>query len=131
MQCLVYHASGERSLSDRVLGVRVGDRNTLKYRCPAAAYDLQCAGLEACERGAGGHIGAYGRIVRIALDACTTAAHLHPHPLGQSFVEARRYHRAQRAWSRINNRIDHGYEFEQHFIRGLARMRTRSGWRWW
>ncbi len=24
------------------------DRNTLKYRCPAAAYDLHCAGRKAC-----------------------------------------------------------------------------------
>ena len=31
------------------------------------------------------------------------------------------------ALERINNRLDHAFEFEQHFIRGLARMRTRVG----
>ena len=40
-------------------------RNTLKYRCPAAAYGLECAGRETCYRQAGTKAGAYGRIVRI------------------------------------------------------------------
>lgn len=100
------------------------DRNTLKYRCPAAAYDLQCAGREACERGAGGHIGAYGRIVRIDLDAHDRRIFT-PTPWGSP--SWRRGYNRRSALERINNRIDHGYEFEQHFIRGLARMRTRVG----
>ena len=29
------------------------DRGTLKYRCFAAAYDLECKGREACYRNAG------------------------------------------------------------------------------
>ncbi len=37
----------------------------LKYRCPAAAYGLECAGRETCYRQAGTRAGAYGRIVRI------------------------------------------------------------------
>lgn len=41
-------------------------------------------------------------------------------------MAAGRYHRRS-ALERINNRIDHSFEFEQHFIRGLARMRTRVG----
>ena len=40
-------------------------RNTLKYRCPAAAYGLKCDGRETCYRQAGTKAGDYGRIVRI------------------------------------------------------------------
>ena len=39
----------------------------------------------------------------------------------------KRGYRRRSALERINNRIDHSFEFEQHFIRGLARMRTRVG----
>lgn len=41
------------------------DRNTLKYRCPAAVYGLDCAGRESCHQNAGVQVGDYGRIIRI------------------------------------------------------------------
>jgi len=41
------------------------DRKTLKYRCPAAAYDLDCAGRRICEKGKA--VGPFGRIVRVPL----------------------------------------------------------------
>ena len=41
------------------------DRQCLKYRCPAAAYDFRCAGRRECGRG---HYGRYGRVVRIPLE---------------------------------------------------------------
>ena len=44
------------------------DRNTLKYRCPAAAYDLDCKGREACLSDSGSKAGSYGRIVRVNLE---------------------------------------------------------------
>ena len=44
------------------------DRGSLKYRCPAAAYDLECAGRAECAKAAGVQPGAYGRIVRIPLE---------------------------------------------------------------
>ena len=89
------------------------DRNTLKYRCPAAAHDLQCAGREACERSAGGHVGEYGRIVRIDLDAHDRRIFT-PTPYGSPSWK-RGYNRRS-ALERINNRLDHAFEFEQHFI---------------
>ena len=100
------------------------NRNTLKYRCPAAACDLKCAGREACERSAGGHVGEYGRIVRIDLNQHDRRIFT-PTPWGSPSWK-RGYHRRS-ALERINNRIDHSFEFEQHFIRGLARMQTRVG----
>ena len=99
-------------------------RNTLKYRCPAAAYDLRCAGRETCEQGAGGHPGEYGRMVRIDLDKHDRRIFT-PTPYGSP--SWKRGYRRRSALERINNRLDHGFEFEQHFIRGLARMRTRIG----
>ena len=42
-------------------------RGTLKYRCPAAAYDLKCKGRTSCYRGVGCRAGDYGRVVRIDL----------------------------------------------------------------
>jgi hypothetical protein len=56
------------------------DRNTLKYRCPAAANGFVCQGREKCE-------------------CCA--------PDG------------------VNSRIDRVLGFEQHFIRGMAKMEMR------
>jgi len=46
-----------------------GRCGTLKYRCPAAAFDFACAGSRACHRAGGVKPGAYGRILRIDLDS--------------------------------------------------------------
>ena len=37
-----------------------------------------------------------------------------------------RYNRRS-AMERINNRLDHSFNFETHYIRGLAKMKTRVG----
>ena len=100
------------------------DRNTLKYRCPAAAYGLDCQGRAACHHAGGVNPGAYGRIVRIKLDAHDRRIFV-PTPHGSPSWQ-RGYHRRS-ALERINNRIDRHFGFEQHFIRGLAKMTTRVG----
>ena len=100
------------------------DRNTLKYRCPAAAYDLQCVGRAACGQNAHCQAGQYGRIVRIKLDEHDRRIFT-PTPYGSP--SWKRGYRRRTALERINNRLDHGFEFEHHFIRGLARMHTRIG----
>ena len=41
------------------------DRGTLKFRCPAAYYGLECPGRALCEQNTG--VGDYGRVVRAAL----------------------------------------------------------------
>ena len=43
------------------------ERGCLKFRCPAAAYDLACAGRQACSEAAGIAPGPWGRVVRIPL----------------------------------------------------------------
>lgn len=100
------------------------ERNTLKYRCPAAAYNLECQGQATCHQQGGVNPGDYGRIVRIKLEEHDRRIFV-PTPHG-SPSWARGYNRRS-ALERINNRIDRHFGFEQHFIRGLAKMTTRVG----
>jgi hypothetical protein len=99
-------------------------RNTLKYRCPAAAYALECQGQAECHQAGGVTPGAYGRIVRLKLDDHDRRIFV-PTPHGSPSWQ-RGYNRRS-ALERINNRIDRHFGFEQHFIRGLAKMTTRVG----
>jgi hypothetical protein len=100
------------------------DRDTLKYRCPAAAYGLECTGREVCHRQGGVQPGPYGRIVRIKITDHDRRIFV-PTPHG-SPTWHRGYNR-RTALERINNRIDHSFGFERHFIRGLAKMKARAG----
>ena len=99
-------------------------RNTLKYRCPAAAGGFECQGWEACHRQAGSKAGDYGRIVRIQLDKVDRRIFT-PTPHG-SPTWKRGYNRRS-ALERINARLDNDFGFERHYLRGLTRMRTRVG----
>ncbi len=100
------------------------DRDSLKYRCPAAAYGLECQGQEQCHRS--GHIkaGSFGRIVRINLKQSDRRIFT-PTPHGSP--SWKRGYNSRSALERINNRIDSHFGFEQHFIRGIAKMKTRVG----
>jgi len=100
------------------------DRGTLKYRCPAAAYDLACEGRAACLSQSASKAGDYGRIVRIDLKHANRRIFT-PTPWG-SPAWRRGYHRRS-ALERINARIDHSFGFEVHFIRGLSKMKARMG----
>jgi hypothetical protein len=121
VHCICPHTGEQRDLAFQGFEA---DRNTLKYRCPAAAYGLDCPGRERCHQAGGVDPGAYGRIVRIKLDAHDRRIFV-PTPHGSPSWQ-RGYHR-RNALERINNRIDHSFGFEQHFIRGLAKMQTRVG----
>ena len=100
------------------------DRDTLKYRCPAAAYGLQCQGQAHCHAAGQVNPGEYGRIVRIDITEQNRRIFV-PTPHGSPSWN--RGYARRSALERINNRIDHGYGFEQHFIRGQAKMKTRIG----
>ncbi len=99
-------------------------RDTLKYRCPAAACGSICAGREKCHKAGGVQAGNYGRIVRIDLKSHDRRIFT-PTPHGSP--SWRRGYNRRSALERINNRIDHNYCFENHFIRGLAKMKARVG----
>ena len=99
-------------------------RGTLKYRCPAAAYDLDCKGRASCYKNAGCEAGDHGRIVRIDLKSHDRRIFTPTPHGGPSW---RRGYKRRNALERINSRLDGSFGFERHYIRGLAAMRTRVG----
>ncbi len=100
------------------------DRGALKYRCPAAACGLECAGREACLRDAGSRAGDHGRVVRVDL-ATADRRMFTPTPWGSP--SWRRGYNRRGALERINARLDNSFGFERHFVRGRAKMKARLG----
>lgn len=98
-------------------------RNTLKYRCPAAAYGISCEGKSQCHRLGQVKSSDYGRSIRIPLS--TNRRIFIPTPHGSPSWK-RGYNRRS-ALERINGRIDNDFGFEKHYIRGKAKMQTRMG----
>jgi len=95
------------------------DRGTLKYRCPAAFYGFDCAGRALCEQGA--KVGEYGRIVRAPLELDRRIFT----PIARHTAKWETAYDRRTAVERVNARIDRVLGFEQHFIRGQAKMETR------
>ena len=98
------------------------DRGTLKYRCPAAACDLKCEGRAAC-------LSQYRRratsgALCVSISSARTGASSPPRPGAPAW---RRGYNRRSALERINARLDRSFGFEVHFIRGLAKMKTRMG----
>jgi len=94
-------------------------RESLKYRCPQTARGLECAGREECP----GAQSEYGKLVRIPLS--TDRRLFVPVPRdtpGWDQAYARRT-----AVERVNSRLDRVLGFEQHTVRGQAKMETRVG----
>jgi hypothetical protein len=95
------------------------ERGTLKYRCPAAAYDLNCKGRTLCE--AMEDVGSFGRTVRVPLDLDRRIFTPVAHPT----AKWKRAYARRTAVERVNSRIDLVLGFERHHIRGLDKMRCR------
>ena len=98
-------------------------RGSLKFRCPAAAYNLRCEGWEKCHGEAGCKTNGYGRVVRVALEKDRRIFT----PIPRGCASWKRAYRRRSAVERINSRIDNSFGFERHFIRGKARMTARAG----
>ena len=96
------------------------DRGTLKYRCPAAAYGLQCAGRNICAP----RKSDYGRIVRVPIEL---DRRLFLPPLPRSSYAWQREYDKRTAVERVNSRLDVSFGFELHTIRGKKKMRLRAG----
>jgi hypothetical protein len=95
------------------------DRESLKYRCPAAAYGYECKGRERCP----GACTEHGRVVRVPLD---TDRRIFT-PLARSAKTWKTAYNRRTAVERVNSRIDQVLGFEHHSIRGLTKMRVRVG----
>lgn len=94
-------------------------RETLKYRCPAAAYGYDCPGRSEC----GTTQSEYGRIVRIPVRKNLRV--FSPIPRG-TYKWKREYNRRS-AVERLFSRLDVSFGFEHHTIRGLKKMKVRAG----
>ena len=90
------------------------NRSTLRYRCPARQYGYECPGAEKCTAKTG---------VRIKLDVDRRVFT----PLARNTYAWDRTYKKRTAVERVNSRFDVSYGFERHFIRGLAKMRLRTG----
>lgn len=94
-------------------------RGTLKYRCPAAAYDLTCKGRSQCEAMA--DVGPFGRTLRVPLDLDRRIFT----PVAHHTAKWKRSYAPRTAVERVNSRFDLVLGFERHYIRGLDKMRCR------
>lgn len=95
------------------------ERGTLKYRCPAAAYDFQCKGREGCPNSQTD----YGKIVRIPIEKDRRMFT----PIPRDSDTWQKAYDRRTAVERINSRIDRVLGFELHTIRGLKKMEVRIG----
>jgi hypothetical protein len=90
------------------------DRETLKYRCPARHYGVQCASADSCPAKSG---------VRIPISEDRRIFT----PLARSTYSWTREYKKRTAVERVNSRIDVSFGFENHFIRGQSKMKLRCG----
>ncbi|AZK59011.1 Mobile element protein [Candidatus Desulforudis audaxviator] len=90
------------------------DRETLKYRCPARHYGVECRGMEQCAATGG---------IRIPLVEDRRIFT----PLARSSYKWKTLYKKRTAVERVNARLDEAYGFEKHFIRGLKKMKLRCG----
>ena len=124
VSCVCPQTGETRAMAFQGFEASRGACGTLKYRCPAAAFDLDCKGRQACHRAGGVKPGDYGRIVRIDLDRHDRRIFT-PTPWGSP--SWRRGYNRRSAMERINARLDRVFNFETHYIRGRVRMKTRLG----
>jgi len=90
------------------------DRETLKYSCPAQRYGFACSRLGRCQ---------IGKSARIPLAEDRRVFT----PLARSSKAWKRVYKKRTAVERFNSRLDVSFGFEEHFIRGLTKMRLRMG----
>jgi hypothetical protein len=94
-------------------------RNTLKYRCPAAYYGLDCIGRTACEENSG--VGVYGRSIRVPIK---TDRRIFT-PIARHTPKWQKAYAQRTAVERVNSRVDQLLGFEHHNIRGQKKMQVR------
>ncbi len=98
-------------------------RGALKFRCPAAAFGLECKNREACRCRQTVRDGSYGRVVRVPLER-DRRLFLPIHRHSRRFIDG---YKRRTAIERVNSRIDQVYGFEHHFVRGKKKVRLRLG----
>ena len=90
------------------------DRGTLKYICPAKSYGITCAGCKKCP---------VRKSIRIDIDRDRRVFT----PIARSSYTWKRMYKKRTSVERVNSRIDVSFGFENHYIRGQAKMQMRCG----
>ena len=93
------------------------DRECLTYLCPVKGYPQRCKGFALCSQQT------QGRKVRIPLQTDRRVFV----PMARSRYQWKRHYKRRTSVERVNSRLDVSFGFEQHFIRGKARMTLRMG----
>jgi hypothetical protein len=89
-------------------------RECLKYRCPAIHYGLECDGIEVCS---------LGKSIRVSLSENRRIFT----PIARSSYKWKKIYKMRTSTERVNSRLDVSFGFENHFIRGLSKMKARCG----
>ena len=97
------------------------DRNTLKYRCPAAAFGFECIGRADCEKLSPVGVGDFGRIVRVPLGLDRRIFT----PVARHTDKWKKAYNRRTSVERVNSRLDQVLGFERHTIRGKDKMEMR------
>jgi hypothetical protein len=90
------------------------DRGTLKYRCPANHYGLDCKGRDRC---------CISDCIRIPIKSNPRIFT----PLARSSYQWKTIYKKRSSVERVNSRLDESFGFEKHFIRGQKKMKLRCG----
>ena len=99
------------------------DRNTLKFRCPAAAFGIECRNRDACQCAPLVRDGSFGRVVRVPLDK-DRRVFMPQHFHSQGFEKA---YKRRTAVERVNSRLDNIHGFENTALRSQDRIALRIG----
>lgn len=88
------------------------DRGTLKYRCPAEHYGVECKGQAKCP---------VAGAMRIKLEEDRRVFT----PLARSSYAWKTLYKKRTAVERVNSRLDVSFGFENHFVRGHKKMKLQ------
>jgi hypothetical protein len=102
----------ELKLREMAYGGFEKKRGTLKYRCPAEHYTIECKGKKECS---------IKSSTRISIDENRR----YFLPLPRSSYRFEDCYKKRTAVERVNSRLDVSFGFEQHFIRGRKKMHFR------
>lgn len=91
------------------------DRMTLKYICPVKQYGCDCPGKAECPH--------FMKSIRVPLDLDRRMFT----PIARSSYKWKREYKKRIAVERVNSRLDVSFGWENHYIRGMKKMRVRMG----
>ena len=112
---------GENELRELAFVGFEKDRNTLKYRCPGAAFDFDCKGRVECEKLSPIGVGDFGRVVRVPIELNRRIFV----PIARHIDKWEKAYDRRTSVERVNSRLDQVLGFEHHTIRGKAKMEMR------